>query len=368
MTPTDSPYATDFINMGLLEWKHNILNQMNRRYTTHIWHDTDRDGYGSKYAAWKWANVYDVPDVVYVPIKYRNRPTDEMMESLSEGDKVYILDYSFPVDVLFEIRERLGRQGFLYVIDHHASFERDIWEFIGDDPIHHHTIRKNEDAGSVLAGSTNFTLVEDAYPYKNIQVLMDTSHSAAVLTWNVFMGSKGYAVPKILEYVEDYDIWKWELDNTDEILLAFDAHDFTIMENFDTAGVRMNTLYTEGCAIKRYQDQIIDSICSRAKVGPFAGLFELPCAHVSCPPEFSSKVGNRLLELHPEALFAAVYSIYDNGSVAVGLRGNDRVDCSRIAKVFGGGGHPNASGFKTTFGADVTNEQIEQLLTEASYG
>lgn len=57
--------------------------------------------------------------------------------------------------------------------------------------------------------------------------------------------------------------------------------------------------------------------------------------------QYSSELGNRLSEMNPSCDFIMI--IKGNG---VSLRTNkDKIDCGKIAKMYGGGGHPKAAGF-----------------------
>ena len=51
--------------------------------------------------------------------------------------------------------------------------------------------------------------------------LFDNDHSGAVLAWKYF--HPGKPVPKLLQYIEDRDIWKWKLPHTREILQVLDG-------------------------------------------------------------------------------------------------------------------------------------------------
>ena len=58
-----------------------------------------------------------------------------------------------------------------------------------------------------------------------------------------------------------------------------------------------------------------------------------------------SEIGERLLEIHPEAPFAVIYC-RDKGQRRWSLRARrGGFDVSVIAKAFGGGGHASAAGF-----------------------
>src|SRR5690606_34691719 len=58
--------------------------------------------------------------------------------------------------------------------------------------------------------------------------------------------------------------------------------------------------------------------------------------------QYKSELGNELAKSNPHLDFIIIIDI---GSGAIGFRGiHDHVDLGQIAKMFGGGGHPKASG------------------------
>jgi oligoribonuclease NrnB/cAMP/cGMP phosphodiesterase (DHH superfamily) len=64
-----------------------------------------------------------------------------------------------------------------------------------------------------------------------------------------------------------------------------------------------------------------------------------------------SEIGNTLLYKFPYSNFSGIYSIDDiTNSTHFSLRSlDDKTDVSEIAKIYGGGGHRNASGIKIPF-------------------
>ena len=59
---------------------------------------------------------------------------------------------------------------------------------------------------------------------------------------------------------------------------------------------------------------------------------------------FASELGNRLAQ--ESGTFGLVWELVSGGEVKVSLRAAGRVDVAAIAAGYGGGGHPNAAGFR----------------------
>ena len=74
---------------------------------------------------------------------------------------------------------------------------------------------------------------------------------------------------------------------------------------------------------------------------------------------FASELGNRLAER--SGSFGLVWELAAGGDVKVSLRAAGRVDVAAIAAGYGGGGHPNAAGFRmelTRFASEILGARI----------
>ena len=80
-----------------------------------LYHSPCIDGFTAAYAAWtKFGNDHLV---TYVPCRYH-----EPLPEIEDGSHVYILDFSYPREILVELAERC----LLVVIDHHESAQKDL--------------------------------------------------------------------------------------------------------------------------------------------------------------------------------------------------------------------------------------------------
>jgi uncharacterized protein len=81
----------------------------------------------------------------------------------------------------------------------------------------------------------------------------------------------------------------------------------------------------------------------------------------NAPYMLASDMGHKMLELYPEADFAAVYYIRHDLTSTYSLRGRKGgVNVAQIAEQFGGGGHPSAAGMR------VDHFPFEPLETAAA--
>jgi oligoribonuclease NrnB/cAMP/cGMP phosphodiesterase (DHH superfamily) len=263
----------------------------------------DSDGFGAAYSVWK---RYGRENTDYFSTNY-----GEAVIDASKYNSIIMVDFSYKRDVLVEMYELL--EGNLLVLDHHKSAEDDL----------------------------------KGLPY----CVFDVRKSGASLSFAYFNNYNPHIrIPRLLEFVEDFDLWKFNYgDDTRKIACAlqsyqsvqtFEMWDDWIKSWKDT----QHKLITEGGAILRYQNQIIDKLKSSAHLQTWiidGKIVEIPIVNTR---EVISTAGNILCQGKP---FSATY--YDvHGKRRWSLRSDDNGwDVSEIAKLKGGGGHLHAAGFET---------------------
>lgn len=275
-----------------------------------LYHGNCPDGTGAALAAFKEFGE----GAVYIPVNYGKPPPD-----MENGSPVFILDFSYPRQTLIALRDHHPD---LKVIDHHATAERD------------------------LEGLEFCTF--------------DMNKSGAVLAWEHFHPS--IPVPLFIQYLQDRDLWKFELPESREVSAAIGSYplDFRTWINWVHEWDIIDHLAAEGATCLRLKNQQVDIMARNHAWGYLAkngtsidfeikrlsitpsGFTEMPVANATV---FFSEVGERLLELNQDCPCAAYYFDRNDGNRQWGLRSRKDFDCSVIAKAFGGGGHKQASGF-----------------------
>jgi len=258
-----------------------------------VYYHDDGDGFGAAWSAWKkFGNKAE-----YVEINLDKKdiiPEDKNQE-------IYFLDFC-PTERV--IKALLLANKKVVIIDHHVSSK------------------------SLIESSP-----ENVYGDKN---------SGAVLSWKYFHSGK--KVPKLLEYIEDVDIWKWKIKNTKEILnaLFLREKDFKIWNKIakDLENREKRKKYIEeGAVVEKYKQKIIKKIAGKAE----EAIFEGKKAWVVNSPIFSSAIGHILVD--DKNTIGVIWS-YKNGKIRTSIRSKDTLtDVSKIAEKFDGGGHRNAAGF-----------------------
>jgi uncharacterized protein len=285
--------------------------------TTVLFHGNCPDGYAAAFACWQ---VFKEA-AQYLPVFYGQPPPDIPAE-----DNVYIVDFSYPEHTLKELlAARIGRrkrdEHVITVLDHHASAQRDL-----------DALRQQDLPG--------------------LSIHFDLAESGASLAWKYVHGWQEHdlraeqALPLFFHYVRDRDLWQWQLPDSKPISLAYWTIDKTMeqielfAQSLDEAE-GLQRIVMEGRAMQRYADALIREQAARASLG-VVGSYTVPIVNVTT---LFSEVGDYLCTTQPEIPFCAYFFERSDGKRQWGLRGHGKVDLSRIAQQYGGGGHPNAAGF-----------------------
>lgn len=276
-----------------------------RKESLVIYHENCADGFT---AAWAFWTVFG-DEAEYLPAQYGDEPP-EMVEIVDR--EVYIVDFSYPREVL-EWMHGLAKK--LVVLDHHKTAEKNL---AGLDYCEFDMTR----SGAMMA----WDYVVDTYADPSDYV--------------------GHPAPNLVKYVQDRDLWTWELTGSKEISAYIGTLEFDFLEwdclRRELEKTRLwERIYEKGQAIVAYRDQLIASVARKAYRAEIAG-HDVPI--VNAPSIIRSELGNVLTE---GELFAGVWYIDPEVGAIMSLRSNDdsAVDVSEIAEQFGGGGHPNAAGF-----------------------
>lgn len=246
----------------------------------------------------------------YYPAHYGQEPPDV------KDREVYILDFSYKLPVMQQIYQDCRR---LVVLDHHKTAEADLKGFGGD----------------------------------KAHVVFDMEHSGGRLAWDHFR--PGYKRPWLVDYTEDRDLWRWQLAGSREISAALDSYPRTFAQwdnlyfQYPYAS-ELQPLITQGAAILRYQQKLVDDHCRNAQL-MWLGGHEILAVNATC---LFSEIAGKLAEQDGGRAFGAAWFIRSDGQRQWSLRSRGEqaggVDVSEIARKFGGGGHRNAAGFQEPAG------------------
>ena len=258
------------------------------------------DGFAAALAAWFFykgqaeflaadhgdiASISDLPDVT--------------------GRAVFILDFSFTAEILTAIDARAAR---LILLDHHKSAAENLSGF------------------TCRCGTLHF----------------DLKKSGARLAWEYFQPER--ALPDLIRYVEDRDLWVWLYPQSAAFLAALDMEDkdFTRWAEIASfAGAQLEAYLARGQAMDDKFNRLAEGIAESAREVTFNGVKGLM---VNAPNVFHSLLGNVLSA--KSGSFALIWTVHKTGAIKVGLRSQKNFDCIPLAQTMGGGGHPQASAFR----------------------
>lgn len=269
---------------------------MNDRIDFVIYHGGCSDGFGACWAAHKVLGGR----ATYHAASHGNPPPDVT------GKHVMIVDFSYDLATTLDI---ISKAASLVILDHHKT----AYERLSSLPELH----------------------------------FDNSHSGAILAWNYFHPDKD--PPRFLKYIEDRDLWKWELPYSKEFSAAFDMvpwtfEDFELFEDDSVVDEAIN----RGKYILAYSKSVIKKICEKAQSRKWRGKSVL----IVNSSHWQSEIGNKLAQDCDIAIIW--YYSHEDHKTRVSCRAfHEEVDVTDIAKAFGGGGHKKAAGFELPEGTHI---------------
>lgn len=310
---------------------------MNPEITVY-YHADCLDGFGAAFAAWRRFGAA----ARYLPLHYDQPWRHEDVD----GRRVYVIDVCFPRPVMQTIA-RIAES--VWLIDHHAS-ARDQW------------------ADCLETGPDGV----ERYEAGRLHVYFDMRRSGARLGWEHF--HPGVPLPELLAAVEDQDLWRFALPDARALCRALRLRAFefvawdALVRAVEEGGEGRAGLVAEGAAVERFMHLEVDRLSQGNQVGharlPAEPVDPLQAGRHGVPlivegevawravpglaananAMFSSELGHLLAEA--SGTFGLVWYMDGSGIVKASLRASGKVNVAQLAERFGGGGHPNAAGFR----------------------
>lgn len=260
-----------------------------------ITHGACRDGFCAA-----WIAKRALPDAEFFDGFYGQAPPDVV------GREVYIIDFSYAPVVMAQLATEAESLVFL---DHHKTAK---------------------------AAADNITGLPD------VTVVFDLERSGAGIAWDYF--NPGATRPALVNYVEDRDLWRHALPDSE----AVNAWIGTLPFTFEAWGEANFLLYDEllwarqlGTAVLAKVKQYVAEVRKNARRIMLDG-HNVPI--VNAPQVDVSELGHALAE---GETFAVTWWQRRDGTFQYSLRSIGDFDVSDVAKKFRGGGHKNAAGFES---------------------
>ncbi|MEK7626725.1 MAG: DHHA1 domain-containing protein [Patescibacteria group bacterium] len=256
-----------------------------------LYHANCPDGFGAAWAAWKkFGNRAE-----YIPVNPETLPEKPLKNKI-----VYTLDMSFKAPIF---RKLMRENKSVVSLDHHFSRKKDV----------------------------------EAFP----QNVFDNDHCGSMIAWKYF--HPGKKIPLFIKYLEDNDLWRFRLPYAKELssvvfLLEFDFKDWSrFIARFENKKER-NKIFEQANNIFAYEQKIAALAVERAALVRFEGYRTLAANSAI----LESEIGHRLCNKLPPI---GIIWRQKKNRINVSLRSNGKVDVSKLAQRYGGGGHKKASGF-----------------------
>lgn len=246
-----------------------------------------------------------------------NRDLKEIVSNFKNGEKVYFVDFSFSENTKGVLNLLIEKHCDIIWIDHHK---------------------------------TSIDLIKMYPEYSSIKGIRMEGISGAALTYMYFENCEFEEVPMYLKLVSDYDCWKFKFgEKTKYFKYGIDSTDYSVL------GKTWEKLYVNS----KYDEIMLNDIIDKGKViydyvknenkefleknGYESFLDEQKCFVLNVDKN-SEAFGEKINEYpfviswkYAKGIYK--YSIYSS---------KENIDCSEIAKKYGGGGHKGASGFSSS--------------------
>ena len=317
--------------------------------TACIYHSIDLDGWMSAAIVKHWhesimrsqEDITGQSQKQYHKLDFIGYNYGQPIPDLSDYDKVIMCDISFPKEEMEKIaKSGIGISNFIW-IDHHISAIKDI---------------------------------SKTYFAKTINGLRDTKFAACELTWKYFFPND--YMPEIVRLLGRYDCFGHKSTDEETKVLEFQYGARQCISNYEEA---YNALIRElednkYCKILNYDETIIYEIHTKGK-----SIYQYLCTEakqsykngftIQLIEEITDNIGKNIvnrkficinkerfnpinfgIDYHAQGYDGAACFHFDGKRKlwAFSLyNDNGKVDCSVIAKQFGGGGHKGAAGFVT---------------------
>lgn len=283
-----------------------------------IYHKNCNDGIMSAYLMYRLHQELDTSDlsIEFIPDDYSSK-----VFPIVNGDKLFILDYSYDSTTLKQLTES-GVFTNIVMLDHHETTADNY----GGYKRYTSTINscqcsiniQKEKSGARLT----YEWICENYPESDVA---NDSH-----------------LERYVNLVQDRDLWNFNYIETKAFHSLLSKHRNSLQEVdnlLSCPAYEVNSLISQEQIVLNYKQSLFKDLANKAVDIEFQG-YKVPI--VNCPSQFASDVGEILYQDKP---FSICY-VTSKDKVILSLRSNkiEGVNVKEIAEKFGGGGHIPAAG------------------------
>lgn len=330
-----------------------------------FYHGNCLDGVSAAYCHKQYSSVTEDGEAKYIPMAHNEINIPAIQEKLSNVDlsqvkRVYVLDFNLDKDC-YHYLLNANNDIQIVVLDHHKTAKEAIEkldeEFAGKNIQFHFNLKYSGAVLGYLYFSTQFGIPND-------ESVLDYVVKTQVPTW--------------IKMVHDRDLWQWKYKDTKFFTTALFSKISGGSNGETNSNTNVNYVNCVNCVpaelnamcqinpskaesvenlieagkimSEQYENQIQSIIDERGYFEvDLLGIGAIKGYAVNANNLFSSELGSKLCRLDDKHKYAITFAFMETNRVKCSIRSTDDFDCSGIAKHFGGGGHPQASGFNLTF-------------------
>ena len=225
------------------------------------------------------------------------------------GRDVVMVDFCYKKPVMLDLAREANS---ILILDHHKSAEEDLRDLPS-----------------------------------NVECIFDMERSGAVMAWEHFLPE--HDLPQLFEHIQDRDLWKLDLQDTEYIQSAIFSHeyDFEVWAKLLTTPIE--DLVRDGRVLTRKHLKDINEFIEGTAHHIIIEGHLVPA--LNAPYFWSSEAGDILGK---DEEFAVCYW-KTKEYIVYSLRSekDKGIDVSEIASLFGGGGHKHAAGFSIPLDSEI---------------
>ncbi len=285
-----------------------------------LYHKNCNDGIASAWVAYQHYGE----NARYIAFQYGDRLPADII-----GRHVVMIDVSVPQEVINQLLDKKLVESIM-LIDHHITVIKQLQGGLWCRSVEQYENRRND---------------HDRYFY-----LTDAHCCGAALAWSFFKTEEGYGVgyqtplyPPVINHIQDYDLWRRELPETDAIN-AWLANGPRTIERFHSmtkpdGSISENVIEGGTLLINAENTQIRDLIDNCVEYGYYG---EEQIVAVNAPYVLRNRLADELLK--EGWAFVVVYSRQSTRTI-ISVRSSG-YDVTPVAERYNGGGHKTAAAFK----------------------
>lgn len=331
-----------------------------------IVHHTDADGHcAAAIVRYELTNPTNV--VMYHSYDYNG----EINYMIDNDSTIYLVDISMNEFVEKFIKKRLECGCKVIHIDHHKTsveYYNTHDDYKNYDNWIHFTQDENDTRNGPISGALltyMYTCMKPEQRLNPMSVEFDLTELRDHFIFNNNMENQ-YRVPYIVRLIDDHDVWLHKLNESKPFAYAYYKmpYELTNPEEDDL----WECIYNDNSrllfqsikdGVRYIEEEAISNKALRILGGFDSDVFGVPCYCLNNLKSGSDQFGEKYEHYPLVCRFA-----YNGKDWVYSLYSNNKVDCSEIAKRYGGGGHKGAAGFTIDYSIFGNKDQKKKTFWE----